>query len=68
MKNFGFENQASVFMIPRTEQVRNVFTLWCAVTPTFHRDAIESLPQVIIFLRLQLKDFFIINIGGSLSS
>jgi len=26
--------------------VRNVFTLWCAVTPTFHRDAIESLPQV----------------------
>ena len=58
MKNFGFENQASLFMIPRTEQVRNVFTLWCAVTPTFHRDAIESLPQVINFLGFQLKDFF----------
>ena len=57
-------------MIPRTEQVRNVFTLWCAVTPTFHRDAIESLPQVFNFLGLQLKEFLfnIFNIGGSLSS
>ena len=49
---------SSLFMIPQTKQVRNVCTLWCAVTPTFHRDAIESLPQVTIFLRFQLKDFF----------
>ena len=26
--------------------VRNMFSLWCAVTPTYHREALESLPQV----------------------
>jgi len=25
--------------------VRNVFEMWCAVTPTYHRTALESLPQ-----------------------
>ena len=42
-------------------QVRNVFTLWCAVTPTFHRDAIESLPQVhfsFVLLREAVKYYF----------
>ena len=37
----------SIFIPSMLNQVRNVFTLWCAVTPTFHRDAIESLPQVL---------------------
>jgi len=26
--------------------VRNMFSLWCAVTPTYHKTALESLPQV----------------------
>jgi len=26
--------------------VRNMFSLWCAVTPTFHKAALESKPQV----------------------
>jgi len=25
--------------------VRNVFEMWCAVTPTYHRTALETLPQ-----------------------
>ena len=45
-----------------------MFTLWCAVIPTFHRDAIESLPQVHLSFVLAFLIMLSFTIGKTLFS